>query len=64
MQLRKQYFIEKNELKRNEVMNKTSVDMFRRISAKTRKFTDESNGKEMIEFEDGIFRFILQKSSN
>jgi hypothetical protein len=62
-QLRKQYFIEKNELKRIEVMNRMSADMFRREMAKTRQFIDESNGKEMVELHYEIFRFVTQKGS-
>jgi SAM-dependent methyltransferase len=62
--LRKQYFIEKNESKRSEVMNKISDDLFRRVLAKTRQFTDESNGKEMVGLHYRFFRFVLQKCSN
>jgi hypothetical protein len=62
--LRKQFFIEKNESKRSEVMNKISDDLFRRVLAKTRQFTDESNGKEMVEFYYRFFRFVLKKSTN
>jgi hypothetical protein len=62
--LRKQFFIEKNESKRSEVMKKISDEMFRRALAKTRQFTDESNGKEMVEFHYGFFRFVLKKSTN
>jgi hypothetical protein len=61
---RKQYFVEKNESKRSEVMNKISDDIFRRALATTRQFTHESNGKEMVEFYYGFFRFVLKKSSN
>ncbi len=64
LQLRKQFFIEKNESKRNEVMNKISDDMFRRVLAKTRQFTDESNGKEMVGLHYRFFRFVLRKCSN
>jgi hypothetical protein len=64
LMFRKQYFIEKNESKRSEVMNKISDDMFRRVLAKTRQFMSESNGKQMVEFHYGFFRFVLKKSSN
>jgi len=42
-------------------MNKISDDMFRRVLAKTRQFTDESNGKEMVGFHYRFFRFVLKK---
>jgi hypothetical protein len=45
-------------------MNKISDDLFRRVLAKTRQFTDESNGKEMVEFYYRFFRFVLKKSTN
>jgi hypothetical protein len=64
LMFRKQYFIEKKESKRNEVMNKISDDMFRRVLAKTNQFVDESNGKEMVGFHYGFFRFVLQMCSN
>ncbi len=64
LMFRKHYFIEKNESKRSEVMNKISDDMFRRILAKTNQFFDESNGEEMVRFHYGFFRFVLQKCSN
>jgi hypothetical protein len=64
LQLRKQFLIEKNESKRSEVMNKISDDIFRRFLARTRQFTDESNGKEMVEFQNGFFQFVLKKSTN
>jgi hypothetical protein len=63
LQLRKILLIEKNEPKRSEIINKISDDMFKRIWAKTRQFTHESNGKEMVEFQYGFFRFVLQKSA-
>ncbi len=45
-------------------MNKISDQLFRRVLAKTRQFTDESNGKEMVEFNYGLFRFLPKKSTN
>jgi hypothetical protein len=45
-------------------MNKISDEFFKRILAKTRQFTDESNGKEMVEFHYSFFRFVLKKSTN
>jgi hypothetical protein len=63
LQLRKIFLIEKNEPKRSEIIDKISDDMFKRIWAKTRQFTHESNGKEMVEFQYGFFRFVLQKSA-
>jgi hypothetical protein len=63
LQLRKILLIEKNEPKRSEIIDKISDDMFKRIWAKTRQFTHESNGKEMVEFQYGFFRFVLQKSA-
>ncbi len=63
LQSRKKFLIEKNEPKRSEIMNKISDDMFKRILAKTRQFTHETNGKEMVEFQYGFFRFVLQKSA-
>ncbi len=70
LQLRKIFLIEKNEPKRSEIIDKISEiidkisdDMFKRIWAKTRQFTHESNGKEMVEFQYGFFRFVLQKSA-
>jgi hypothetical protein len=63
LQSRKKFLIEKNEPKRSEIMNKISDDMFKRILAKTRPFIHESNGKEMVEFQYGFFRFVLQKSA-
>jgi hypothetical protein len=42
-------------------MNKISDDMFRRVLAKIPQFTDESNGKEMVELNYKFFRFVLKK---
>jgi hypothetical protein len=47
--MRKQYFIEKNELKTIEIINKLTNDMFRRDLVRAHKSTDRSNGKEMVE---------------
>jgi hypothetical protein len=60
LQLRKQFFIEKNESKRVEVINKIRDEMFRRDVATAHKFIDES-GKEMLQYQHQFFLFVLQK---